>query len=137
MIATHVYRGVISKGSAPCSRPADIKLVDFLIACVARKDQRAVLRDVDLRVPVIHRTMRVLQAGDGLYLIVGESNAKGLWFRASGRDAEDKNLLSVTARGWTRVRQRSICESNRFPRAAKEPRQYGSSQISDREAVPD
>src|SRR5277367_6504479 len=34
---------------------------------------------------------------------------------------ERKNLLSIAARPWIRVRQRSIRESNRLPRAAEEP----------------
>ena len=64
------------------SRPPNIQGVDFLIAGVASENRRAVGRDVDLTRPVNQRTMKVFQAGDGFYLLVGESDALDLWFRA-------------------------------------------------------
>src|SRR5271155_490754 len=51
--------------------------------------------------------------------------------------ADHKNLLSIAARPWRRVRQRTIRESNRPPWAAKNPVCIGSTQMSDCWSFPD
>src|SRR3954467_9379777 len=83
-----LYHGFQLSPDGCLSGPPNIQGVDFLIAGVASEDRRAVGRDVDLTRPVNQRTMKVFQAGDGFYLLVGESDALDLWFHASGREIE-------------------------------------------------
>jgi len=72
------------------SGPADAQRVDFLRADVAGEHRGAIGRDIDLSTELcpIHHSAKIFQAGDGLYLAVGESQALSRRFRASGRKVE-------------------------------------------------
>jgi hypothetical protein len=75
--------------AARSSGPLDVQRIDFLVAGVASKDRRAIRRDIDLSLPIIiHYAVKVFEAGDGLYLMIGEPVPQGLWFCASCRVIE-------------------------------------------------
>src|SRR5208283_576445 len=74
-----------SPGPGNSSRPLHSESVNLLRADVAGEHRRAIGSNADLGLAAPGRgTRQVLQAGEGFHFVIGEPDAKSLWFCAPG-----------------------------------------------------